>query len=244
MNKTNKITIFIVAIVVVVIIGLFYFVSKKGNIVNNEQKAGSVSSWTCGSSLVDTRDAKNYKTVLIGKQCWMAENINVGTKVAGSGNQGTSCASIQKYCYSDTEANCIQYGGLYQWDQTMCGSIMASAQGICPIGWHVPTNTEQYTLENYLKDGGETCDANISGWDCDTAGTKLKSGGASGFGGLLAGGRFPDGSFGSLSSETSFWSSVQSGGTVWHRNLYSGGAKVYRGADDKVYGFSVRCLKD
>jgi uncharacterized protein (TIGR02145 family) len=220
------------------------------------------SSWTCGSALIDSRDTKSYTTVLIGTQCWMAQNLNVGTKITSCTNgyagvcttggdtlknQGTSCASIEKYCYSDNEANCTTYGGLYQWDQAMCGSTTEGDKGICPTGWHIPTDTEQYTLENYLKDSGQACSATRNGtWECSSAGTKLKTGagGTSGFNGLLAGYRYPDGSFSILTSGTFFWSSLQSVGSAWGRFLASGYPTVFRYADDHAFGFSVRCLKN
>jgi len=206
------------------------------------------STWTCGSNIVDSRDSKIYTTVLIGTQCWMAQNMNVGTRTNGANTQGTDCpsgASIEKYCYSDNEANCTTYGGLYQWDQAMCGSTTEGAQGICPTGWHIPTDAEQYTLENYLKDSGQTCNASrSSAWDCATAGTKLKSGGTSNFNGLLAGLRLTVGSFSDLSSITNFWSSLQSGPSAWHRFLFSGSTSVNRSLYSKAYGFSVRCLKN
>ncbi len=223
--------------------------SAQVTVANGVVALSAASTWTCGSSLVDSRDGAIYATVLIGSQCWMAANLNVGVRVNGSATQTTTCAAsdgsdIQKYCYSDTVGNCTTYGGLYQWNQTMCGSTTAGAQGICPTGWHVPTDAEQDTLDQYLKDNGQTCDANRSGWDCATAGTKLKSGGSSGFNGLLAGYRRTDGSFYGLSSLAYFWSSVQSGSSAWYRNLNSGYTTVRRYADDKANGFSVRCLKN
>ncbi len=208
----------------------------------------TTSTWTCGDNIVDQRDNKIYTTVLIGTQCWMAQNMNIGTKTAGANTQGTDCPSavaIEKYCYSDNEANCTTYGGLYQWNQMMCGSTTEGIQGICPTDWHIPTDAEQYTLENYLKDNGQTCDASrSSAYDCATAGTKLKSGGTSNFNGLLAGYRSTDGSFSYLSSYTLLWSSTQSGTSAWYRNLHSGNTTVTRNLDGKAYGFSVRCLKN
>ena len=206
------------------------------------------STWTCGSNIVDSRDSKIYTTILIGTQCWMAQNMNVGTRTNGANTQGTDCPSavaIEKYCYSDSEANCTTYGGFYQWDQTMCGSTTEGAQGICPTGWHIPTDAEQYTLENYLKDSGQTCNSGrVNAYDCATAGTKLKSGGTSNFNGLLAGYRFTDGSFYYLSSYSYFWSSLQSGTSAWNRYLDSGKTTVGRNLDSKAFGFSVRCLKN
>jgi len=231
----------------------------------------AASSWTCGSSLVDSRDAQTYATILIGTQCWMAANLNIGIKITSCTNgyagvcttggdtvknQGTACAlsdgsDIQKYCYSDTAGNCTTYGGLYQWNQAMCGSPTEGVQGICPTGWHIPTDAEQYTLENYLKGVGQTCDANRSGtYDCSPAGSHLSNytlnhDNSSGFSALLAGYRDAGGSFNYLTSATFFWSSLQSSSSsAWSRYLYSGNATVGRGTNDKADGFSVRCLKN
>ena len=82
----------------------------------------------------------------------MAENLNVGTRINGSGSQ-TNNSTIEKYCYDDNEANCTTYGGLYQWDESMQYSTMPGVQGICPTGWHLPTDAEWTTLTTYL--GGE-----------------------------------------------------------------------------------------
>ncbi len=214
--------------------------------VNGQVKLAISSSWTCGDALVDTRDSKSYDTVLIGTQCWMAENLNVGTLTAGTNNQGTDCpsaAAIEKYCYSNSEASCTTYGAFYQWNQAMCGSTTAGSTGICPTGWHVPTDTEQHTLDAYLATG--TCNAARSGsYDCSPAGTSLKSGGASGFQGLLAGHRATNGTFAGQGTFDYFWSSTESSTNAWYRNLNSGQTGVPRNADTKAYGFSIRCLKD
>jgi uncharacterized protein (TIGR02145 family) len=214
---------------------------------NGQVKLAIASSWTCGDDvLVDARDGKSYDTVLIDTQCWMAENLNVGTMTAGTNNQGTDCpsaAAIEKYCYSDNEDSCTTYGAFYQWDQTMCGSTTAGAQGICPDGWHVPTDSEQHTLDSYLATG--TCNATRSGtYDCSPAGTSLKTGGASGFEGLLAGSRSTDGSFTGQSAYAAFWSSAVSSPNAWYRTLNSGQTGVGRDANSQAFGFSVRCLKD
>ncbi|MBU2568318.1 MAG: hypothetical protein KJ967_06065 [Elusimicrobia bacterium] len=272
MNKPNKVKfIILIAVIAALIISAALIVwaatvtdsftdtskvSQTSNITVdtvNQTVSLSQTTWTCGAdSLTDTRDSKTYATVLIGSQCWMAENINVGTLTAGAGDQGADCPSaseIEKYCYSDNESNCTTYGGLYQWDQTMCGGTSAGAQGICPLGWHIPTHDEFTTLELAVCTSG-TCatdfpyDTSTTGWRGTNEGTKLKSGGSSGFNGLLSGYRGPDGSFSLLSSYGDFWSSVQSGSSAWRRILGSGFATVYRVTGSKAYGFSVRCLKD
>ncbi|MBU1684154.1 putative Ig domain-containing protein, partial [Patescibacteria group bacterium] len=221
---------------------------------DNQSLSIIVVAWACGSSITDSRDSKTYATVEIGTQCWMKQNMNIGTRIAGTSNQGTGCTAgtIQKYCYSNTDANCdttnnpnYPDGGLYQWAQAMCGSTTNGAKGICPTGWHIPTDAEQNTLDQYLKDAGQTCNAARSGtWDCATAGTKLKPNGSSGFEGNLAGYRDPDGSFFGRGTRAVFWSSLESGSNAWLRYLHSSYSTVIRGAYGQLHGFSVRCIKD
>jgi uncharacterized protein (TIGR02145 family) len=196
----------------------------------------------CGYYTIQDADGNTYSTVEIGTQCWMGENLNIGTRINGANNQ-TDNSSIEKYCYSDNEANCDTYGGLYQWDEMMQYTETEGVQGICPTGWHIPTDAEQHTLDDYLATG--TCNPARSGaWDCDPAGTALKETGSSGFEGKLAGYRNTDGSFVNLSAHAYFWSSSVSGSNAWSRLLYSSDSTVYRYAYDQTYGFSVRCLKD
>ena len=130
-----------------------------------------------------------------------------------------------------------------------CGSVTAGAQGICPVGWHIPTHDQFTTLERAICVSG-TCttdfpfDTSTTGWRGTNEGTNLKSGGSSGFNGLLAGYRYTDGSFDYLTTSGYFWTSLQSGANAWLRDLSSGFATVYRTPYDKLYGVSVRCLKD
>ncbi|MEK7635992.1 MAG: FISUMP domain-containing protein [Patescibacteria group bacterium] len=148
--------------------------------------SNNISFSLCPGKVKDA-DNNEYSTVLINGQCWMKENLKRGIRIAGSSDQ-TNNGTVEKYCYSDTDSYCTTDGGLYQWDEAMNYGTAEGSQGICPPGWHIPTDAEQYALEDYLKDSGQTCDATRSNtWDCDTAGAKLKSGGASKFEAILAG---------------------------------------------------------
>jgi uncharacterized protein (TIGR02145 family) len=124
--------------------------------VNGQVFLAPASSWTCGSPLLDSRDGQTYATVLIGSQCWMQQNLNVGDEIpsctngyVGDGNtaacsptntlnsQGTSSimtsatsTSIQKFCYADTPADCTSGGGLYQWTQAMGGATGCNGTGV------------------------------------------------------------------------------------------------------------------
>lgn len=190
-----------------------------------------VTDFVCGSSQVQDIDGNAYNTVLVNQQCWMASNLKVGTKLASGSTMPANNGVIEKWCYNNEDANCASEGGLYHWDEAMQYVNTAGAKGICPSGWHIPTDAEQYALENYLKDTGQTCDASrVGAWDCSTAGTKLKSGGSSGMNFPLAGHRYSDGSFYNRGSNAYVWSSSESGGSAWYRYLNSGGATVVRNA--------------
>ncbi|MFA6094747.1 MAG: FISUMP domain-containing protein [Candidatus Paceibacterota bacterium] len=230
---------------------------------NGQVILAAASTWTCGSPLFDSRDGKSYNTVLIGSQCWMQQNLNIGTMVTscmngyvgtcttgGSTvrNQGTSTSTIQKYCYNDTELNCTNNGGFYQWDQAMGGSTTLGARGICPAGWHIPTHDEFTLLERTTCTSGSCAtdfpyDITTTGWRGTNEGTTLKNV-AGLFRGLLTGYRNTDGSFLNIGAGAVLWSSLQSGGSAWRRALNSGNATVHRATNAKAYGFSVRCLKD
>ena len=186
-----------------------------------------------------------YNTVQIGLQCWLKENLNIGILINGTQNQ-TNEQYIEKYCYNDLESNCDIYGGLYQWNEAMQYATTAGVQGICPAGWHLPTDTEWTDLTTFL--GGES-----------VAGGKMKVAGlvywlspntgatnSSGFSVLPGGRRYDDGNFYSLNNTANFWSSSSesSSSYAWNRSLLFSDANVYRNDYFKTSGFSVRCLKD
>ena len=200
---------------------------------------GNGGGFTCGDSV--SYGGESYPTIQIGTQCWFAKNLNVGTMITGVTSQ-TDNSTLEKYCYNDdASSECATYGGLYQWNEAMQYSVTEGAQGICPSGWHIPTDTEQDTLDQYLTDSPNTCDSGrSSSWDCDAAGTKMQSGGSSGFDGLMAGYRFVDGSFNNQGVLVYFWSSSN----IWERVLQASTPTVGRFADPQSFGFSVRCLQD
>ncbi|MGR3218589.1 MAG: FISUMP domain-containing protein [Candidatus Anammoxibacter sp.] len=195
-------------------------------------------SFTCGVDQVQDADGNLYDTVKIGGQCWMAENLNVGNRIDGAGNQ-TDNSTTEKYCYKNVEANCASDGGLYQWDEMMQYTNIGGSQGVCPIGWHLPTDSEWKTLEMNLD--MTQAEADSTGWRGTDQGTQLKQGG---FQALLAGFRFTDGSFFTRGTNAIFWSSTESGSSAWDRILVSNEAPVFRGTSNKAFGYSVRCVKD
>jgi uncharacterized protein (TIGR02145 family) len=194
----------------------------------------TTNTFVCGSPFVDTRGG-TYLTVMIGSQCWMAENINIGTRIDGASSQ-TNNGPVEKYCYDNLESNCDIYGGLYQWNEMMQYTTTESTQGICPFGWHVPSDNEWKILEMEL--GLTQAEANQEGIRGTDEGTKLKQGGSSGFDALMAGKCTDGGVFQNLGMYTTFWNSS---GT--NRTLSTEFTEInYSSYDTKNNGFSVRCV--
>ncbi len=198
----------------------------------------------CGDTMIDTRDNQKYSTVQIGTQCWMGENMNIGTMINGTAEQ-TDDATIQKYCYNNSESNCDECGGLYQWDEMMQYVTTESSQGICPSGYHVPSDEEWKTLEKYLgMTQTEADQANV--WRGAPVGDMLKEGGSSGYNEKLCGRRPSGGGFYYKGTYGYPYTSTESGGTnAWRRCLANSLSTVGRwNTFPKDYAFSVRCLKD
>lgn len=191
-------------------------------------------SFVCGTTTVKDVDSNVYKTVKIGEQCWLKENLKVTKNSAGE--------AITRYCYDNDSKICDTDGGLYDWNTAMNKSTTEGAQGICPSGWHVPKDSEWYVLESGLAVG--SCEINRSGRGCDQAGTKLKLGVDSIFYASLTGYRDSNNSFYHRGIDANFWSSTESGTSVLIRGLYLDFAFVYRNMSDKAGSISVRCLKD
>lgn len=207
-------------------------------------------SASCGVPIVD-RDGYAYNTVQIGSQCWMAKNLETRTKPNGSlittgvGGQ-RDCAAVGNV--TGTEADCDAGYALYTWAGAMNGSTTEGAQGMCPDGWHIPTDAEQDTLDQYLVTSGNPCSSSRNGvYSCSGAGTKMMPGGSSGFNGTLTGQRSTGGSFSYYGQLFAYWSSTISSTAAFDRGVWTGtssGATVYRGADNQAYAIGVRCLKN
>jgi len=105
-------------------------------------------SGTCGTM---TYGGLLYHSVVIGSQCWMKENLNIGKWLDQSQLQKpTDNGLIEKYCYGNDFVQCDVWGGLYQWDEMMLYSEVSGAQGICPDGWHIPTSQDWKNLIRFL----------------------------------------------------------------------------------------------
>jgi uncharacterized protein (TIGR02145 family)/prepilin-type N-terminal cleavage/methylation domain-containing protein len=194
----------------------------------------------CGGWLVD-RDNYTYRTVFIGGQCWMADNLRTksnknGTCIAGG---STPCADASvannnqgRSCYNNLETNCTAEGALYTWDGIMDGSISPGNQGICPDGWHVPTAAEQLTLIN-----------NLGGFS--NAGAKLIQNGSAAFNAVMPGNRTDNGvGFIDQGNYANFWTSSPNGSYATFVWFDSPGTTMQQPDIEKVYGLSLRCLKN
>jgi uncharacterized protein (TIGR02145 family) len=186
---------------------------------------------------------KTYHTVQIGNQCWLKENLDVGTMInsnSSTDNQ-TDNGTIEKYCYANNAANCEIYGGLYQWNEAM--QYVAGTQGICPNGWRIPANDDLLTLITTVNNSGNALKAVDQGTDAGT-GTNI-----SGFSGLLAGNRDNSSSLGKfydLGKYAYFWSSHEISATN-ASSLYLNYDKDFVTSAygfSKNKGFSVRCVSE
>lgn len=193
-----------------------------------------------------------YNTIQIFSQCWMKENLNVGLMINGNQNQ-TNNGIVEKYCYDNNPDSCTRYGGLYQWEEMMQYSSQQGTRGICPPDWHLPTDEEWMVLEGAVDSQVEIGD-NLwenAGWRGTDAGTNLKTttgwnenGNGTdlfGFAGLPGGCR----GFKDIGTSGYWWTSTeQDDMDKWHRFLYSADLEVNRSGNYRLFGLSVRCIKD
>lgn len=199
----------------------------------------------CGI-LTDSRDGQTYRTVKIGNQEWMAENLNYET--------------ANSYCYEDEASNCTKYGRLYAtWAAAMdsvgtwstngrgCGygstcSPTGTVRGVCPEGWHLPTKAEFETL--FTAVGGQSTAGKMlkstSGWNSSGNGTDAFC-----FSALPVGLRYNLGDYYNEGRLAGFWSSTEGdSSSAYGMGLGSDIDGAGLGDYYKDYGFSVRCVKD
>jgi uncharacterized protein (TIGR02145 family) len=181
-------------------------------------------------------DGNVYATVTIGNQTWFAENLKVTKSPDGN--------SITSYCYNELVANCENCGRLYTWNVAMNGSTTEKAQGLCPDGWHIPTDGEWKELEMAL--GMSQAQADMSNtWRGNDEGTKIISGGTSGMNILLCGRRSSSGSYSLFNSYEYTWTSTESGSSYAWRRCFRVDPQIGRyDTFPKSYAFSIRCIKD
>ena len=190
--------------------------------------------------LRDDRDGQTYRTVKIGDQVWMAENLNF--KVDSS------------FCFKHSESLCGKYGRFYRWAAAVgkpesecgpgksCSLPSGTIQGACPSGWHLPNNIEWETLFATVggRDTGGKALKSTTDWIWSTGTDEF------GFSALPAGDRYADGTFfDNEGADAFFWSASENNGysayTMCLNFEFDFVGLAYYG---KSYGYSVRCLKD
>ena len=202
-----------------------------------------------GPNITDA-EGNSYKTITIGTQQWMAENLKVskysdGTtipNITGITEWKNNATGAWVY-YDNDAANNAKYGKLYNWyavSKTSNGN-----KNVCPIGWHVPTDAEWTVLTDYLGGttvaGGKLKEVDTTSWyspNTDATNTSL-------FTGLPGGNRYNNGYYSGIGLNGNWWSSSESNtNDAWYRDLdyYNGVAS--RNYSVKYNGLSVRCLRD
>ena len=199
-----------------------------------------------GNGSITDIDGNTYKTVTIGTQTWMAENLKV-TKY----NDGIAIPNVTDntawrelttgaLCdYDNIPSNSETYGKLYNWHAVNTGKL-------CPTGWHVPSDAEWTELTDYLGGtsvaGGKLKETGFTHWASPNTGATNETG----FTALPGGGRLDNGvTFSLIGFYGYWWSATELGATyAWGRSMYYGDSNVYSYDVDKGVGFSVRCVRD
>jgi uncharacterized protein (TIGR02145 family) len=219
---------------------------------------------TSDQTTVTDYDGNVYNIVTIGTQVWMAENLkttkyNDGTDIPlVTDNTVWSTLITPGYCLYNNDATTYKatYGALYNW-------YAVSTVKLCPSGYHVPSDVEWTTMENYLIANGYNYDGTTTGnkiakaLAAATSWTPSSITGAvgntdypakrnaTGFTALPGGYRYNGGTFADVGRDCDWWSATEFGATsAWHRGMSYASSNVFRNIYYKEYGFSVRCLKD
>lgn len=216
-------------------------------------------------------DGNTYNTVIIGNQCWMKENLKVrhypnGDVIPYHNTNESEWRSLEDNntddvcCYYKNDST-SKYGVLYTFAAAIADNWErdnTESQGICPDGWHLPTDSEWKVLEGTIDTHYPVGDAEWDGYGSRgfDAGTHLKSnsewlnnknGDNSSEFTALPGGEhdFYDGRFHHAGSHGNFWSATEYDSYhAWFRSLYSSDVFIYRNPNGKSGGISVRCIKD
>jgi uncharacterized protein (TIGR02145 family) len=237
---------------------------------NTECNTAMISSQGCGGlTQVTGVSGTVYPLLNINGQCWMQTNLKeipsnfasytpTSWLLSSPGDQGfwgfyNSVITDGSAGFSVTES-IANAGYLYQWSAAMNNSVGERSRGVCPEGFHIPSDCEWKYLEH--GQGMSITEQNrIDAWRANsisqgTPGNKLRSEGtnqnnASGFSVMLSGYRFPSGGFGGVGGSTFFWTStVSDSANTITRRFNTGRASVFRSIHPNDHGFYVRCLKD
>ena len=209
--------------------------------------AGTLQACNSGGATgtVTDIDGNTYNTVVIGTQEWMQENLKVSkyrngdpipTNLSNTTWQNTTSGAYA--IYNDSTTNNSIYGKLYNW------YAVADPRELCPVGWHMPSDSEWTTLENFLGGSlvaGGAMKAVSTLWLSPNTGATNSSG----FSGLPGGYRSSNGSYFNVGNFGGWWSSTQASTTdAWYRGLNSNNGDVTRNDASERFGLSVRCVRD
>ena len=211
---------------------LLFFVTAMSSIMTLK------AQFTPCSVATVTYAGQTYNTVLIGgNQCWLHENLSVGIEIADVTLQSNNSV-IEKSCYNGASSDCATYGGLYSWDEAM--NYSTGSQGICPSGWHIPTQAEWQALISYLgsSNAGQKMKAttsDVTPWDgMNTSGFEALSGGIGQSTAFLYQG-----------SRETFWSSTSfSSSDAYDYDLNTGINTLDEYTNVKVGGYCIRCIQN
>lgn len=210
----------------------------------------------CNGNNIITYQGEDYELINIAGLCWFKENLNVGISM-DSLSEPSDNNIIEKYCYDDNPSNCELYGGLYSWDEMMQYSTDTLAKGICPDGWHIPTDFEWKLLEgatdtqfpigdpiwdNEFSRGYDTGKnlKSTSGWSSNGNGIDIF-----GFSAIPAGFFRTDiNDYQAIYNQAYLGSSTTNEELKWCRYLQTGNDLVWRNDLGNHFSFSVRCVKN
>jgi uncharacterized protein (TIGR02145 family) len=210
----------LLAVAIVAVVGTVWLMACNGGgkESSSEKKSEQGTVSVKSGKLTDKRDGQKYRTVKIGNQVWMAENLNHET-----GNS---------WCYDNDDSNCMQYGRLYDWNM---------AKRACPSGWHLPSQDEWEGL--VVEVGSSTAGKKLkssSGWNENGNGTDDY-----GFSALPGGYRNAGGKFYIAGYNGNWWAATEGDAdSAYYRSMYYHDDEVYKGYFSKEYGLSVRCVGD
>jgi uncharacterized protein (TIGR02145 family) len=189
------------------------------------------------------QDGNIYKTVTIGNQTWMAENLRVtifrnGDTIRHVADNSWDDLTSGAYCNYNNEENLHKAGRLYNW------YAVIDPRNLAPEGWHIPSDSEWTALTTFLGEenaGGKLKEAGLAHWFSPNTGADNSSG----FTALPAGARYEENFFFGRGMSTGYWSTTETDSfEAWYRGLSSNYEKTGKYFYSKKLGLSVRCVKD
>jgi uncharacterized protein (TIGR02145 family) len=229
----------------------------------NEDQCGTTATMIINIGVVADVESNLYDITKIGDQMWMVQNLKtthynngdvIGTTTSPTQNISGETEPEYQWAYNGNEDYVATYGRLYTW------YAVTDSRGVCPTGWHLPSDAEWTTLNNYLVNNGYGYEG--SGTDIakslaaktdwltnatpGNVGNDLESNNSTGFSALPGGYRVTEGAFKNIGGYASWWSSTEVNTTdIWVRNLrYNLNFMRRANTFNKMYGASVRCMKD